>query len=169
MINFYQTEEKAALTALSQHKTKAKDLKAAFDVFANEFNAKAVFAHSVHGVRFHGLALNNPYTREDAALWTKPKDGVSNIRSRITGKENAAKLRELKSRYQDLLPEVREVSLDNFFDAIGTHWGDIVFSGIAYFELDGVIYIKTRLTLEKNVLAISEKDFDNAKAKSAKE
>ncbi|EDP57159.1 hypothetical protein, partial [Vibrio sp. AND4] len=120
MNKFYQTEDKAVLTALSQHKAEAKDLKADFDAFANEFNAKAVFTHSVHGVRFHGLALNNSYTREDAALWTKPKDGVSTIRSRIKGKENAAKLRELKSRYQNLLPEVSEVSLDKFFDAIGT-------------------------------------------------
>lgn len=158
-----------AVNAWNKYQQQAEALKQRFSEFAKHFDAKPVFDKGVESMRFYGLKLNEYETRGDADLWTKPNKNngfTSNLRSRITGKENAARLKALKDKYRKLWPDEACVSLEPLYKSIGCDWGTFLFSGLQLFACDDAVYLATSLNLTVGVEEITGSEYQTAKTKS---
>ncbi|NGZ17536.1 hypothetical protein G6Z94_09285 [Vibrio aestuarianus] len=166
MKKYFKSTNEVVLSTWNSYHQQCEALKKSFNEFAHHFDAEAVFTYQVTGHEFYALVLNNYESRADADLWTKPlsrEANTSRVRSSIKGKDNAQRLRELKAKYKELKPSQTKIPLDDMYEAIGTHWGDIAFTGIQWFEFDGAIYIASSLNLSKNVEEITGSEFQTAK------
>ena len=60
-------------------------------------------------------------------------------------------------------PEVMEVRYNNFYESMGTNWGDVLVCGISYFVHDGDIYVATSGNLKENMTEITTSEYSQAK------
>ncbi|GHX29987.1 TPA: hypothetical protein AB5C23_001252 [Vibrio cholerae] len=160
---YFKSTNGDAAKAIEEYE-KAKDAhQKLFQPLADAFKAKPIFVYNIHGMHFYALAFNDYDTVADKDLWTKPDHkygGACRIRSSVRGKGNIARLKELRGRYESLLPkEVETPSRDPFYETIGISWGDIVFSGLKLFAHEGTAYLATGLELTKNVVEITGSEF----------
>ncbi|ENM5750401.1 hypothetical protein V4V53_002148 [Vibrio mimicus] len=167
---YYKSTSNEPVNALASYRQQKESYARLFDPLTSHFNAKAIFTYSNHGVSFYSIAFNDYESLEDKDLWTKPdlKSAYAcRVRSSVNGKENAKRLKALKEKYNSLIPKDAESpSLHPFYDSIGTNWGELVFSGMKWFEHDGAVYIATSLKLTKNVIEITGSEFSTAELAS---
>ncbi|MBY7923760.1 hypothetical protein KW453_15980 [Vibrio fluvialis] len=163
---YFKTTNSDAAKAHENYEKAKVEYQQLFQPLADEFDAKPVFSYSIHGMRFYDLAFNDYENVPDKDLWTKPDHkygGACRIRSSVRGKGNAARLKNLRERYEDLIPKnANTPSRDQFYESIGVSWGDIMFSGLKFFVHDGVVYLATGLKLTKNVVEITGSEFLSA-------
>ncbi|HGE6046412.1 TPA: hypothetical protein ACGGS3_000626 [Vibrio cholerae] len=167
---YYKSTSDEPVNALASYREQKESYARLFDPLTNHFNAKAIFTYSHHGVSFYSIAFNDYESLEDKDLWTKPdfrSACACRVRSSVKGKDNSQRLKALKEKYDSLIPKDAESpSLHPFYDSIGTNWGDLVFSGMKWFEYDGAVYIATSLKLTKNVIEITGSEFSTAELES---
>lgn len=162
---YYKSTTDAPAKAHAEYLANKEALFKSMKALEEQFDGKAVYGFDVFRISFRGLVLNNVETRDDAALWTKPDKGcgnISRVRSSIRGKELASQLRALKDKYSSLLPDVTRISLDGFWNSIGTNAGDLFFAGIKWHELGGVIYVHTRVKLGEGMVEILASEYEQA-------
>lgn len=163
---FKSTSDEPAI-AIKAYQESIKHYSSQFNPLEAEFNATAIFSYDVHGMRFYDLAFNDYQNLPDKDLWTKPDPKYKNacrIRSSVRGKENMARLNELKQRYESLLPkDIEKPCRHEFFDSIGVSWGDLIFCGLDFFVHNDEVYLATSMNLTKNVVEITGSTFDAAK------
>ena len=157
MSYFKNTNPEALAAWEAQEQGKAK-LKEDSDKFAAGFDGKAVLSSSADSHSFYGVKLNNYHARPDSILWTAPdrSSGVSRPRSSLKKRPEWTKeqlvefkqqLEQLEHRYKAALWPSR-IYREPFWNAIGTSWCELVFSGISVFEHGGALFIETGLKLE---------------------
>ena len=195
MKKYYKTNCEKALKAISQMNQQKDELVKKIDKIAAHFNARAMTSTSTTGVRFGGLALNNyqGYSweknqpiREDKILWTAPDtNDISWPRTSLTKKhfeslirgmdDQSAKelmkakrleLKLLQDEYAEMTKGVESVSFDSFFESIGTDWGNLMFSGLNWFECDGFVYLASGMDLSSSATEILGSEFELAQSKS---
>lgn len=158
---YYRVSHPEALDALHQYQQRKAELHQACEAFAAQYpGAKPAFGFSVHGSRFLGLRFD---PAEANWMWTRPEPRSGDVqRPRRTlpaamarkGREARAtalsELRQLLKRWDDTYPKLTDSSMDGVWRAIGTHWGDLLFSGIGFFVDPGnkAWYVATSATLD---------------------
>ncbi len=195
MKKYYKTNCGKVLKAISQMNQQKDELVIKIDKIAAHFNARAMTSTSTTGVRFGGLVLNNyqGYSweksqpiREDKILWTAPNtNNISWPRASLTNKhfeplirgmdDQTAKelikskrleLKSLQDEYSEMTKGVENISFDSFFESIGTDWGNLMFSGLNWFECDGFVYLASGMDLSSNATEILGSEFEAAQLKS---
>jgi len=155
----YKVTDPAVIAIYEQMMDQVRALKAEALAFAEKFDAKPCYCNEVSQFRFSGLILKNYYQRSDMALWTSPIRGVGKSWPRRSLKRipawskedftaKKAALAELQRAYEEAWPVIDKVDRDPLWDAIGTNWGELAFSGISLFFVDGELYLSTRLELK---------------------
>lgn len=196
MKKYYKTNcEKALFEHKSMNEAKDK-LVVICDEFARKFNARAMVKQGSSSISFGGLVLNNYYhdtfssnseVRDDTLLWTVPdSNGVSRPKSSLTHKQVVASVKwsersgdmkakaklertrlvELQNKYNAERKIISEVSMEPFFNSIGTDWGNLMLSGLEWFEIDGFMYFATSLNFSENMTEILGSEFESAQLKS---
>lgn len=195
MNKYYKTNCEKVLSAISQMNQEKDNLVKKIDKIASHFNARAMTSTSTTGVRFGGLVLNNyqGYSweknqpiREDKILWTSPNsNNISWPRTSLTKKhfeplirgmddQNAKELmkskrlelKELQDEYSEMTKGIESISFDSFFESIGTDWGNLMFSGLNWFECNGYVYLASGMDLSSSATEILGSEFESASNKS---
>jgi hypothetical protein len=115
---------------------------------STHFGGKPIFSNRVERISFAGINFHNFNQLENNHLWLKPKSTNSFASSPKYGKAKAADreaLEAIKAKYNAMMPD--EVSREPLLKAIGTDWGNCLFSPLSLFLHDDVIYLNTRLSL----------------------
>ncbi|GAA4493671.1 hypothetical protein [Pseudaeromonas paramecii] len=158
-MNSYKVTNPAVIAIYEQMMDQVRALKAEALAFAEKFDAKPCYCNEVSQFRFSGLILTEYHQRADAVLWTYPaRCGGTSWPRRSLKKRPAwsqedfaakkAELAELQRAYEEAWPVIDKVDRDPLWDAIGTSWGELAFSGISLFFVDGELYLSTRLELK---------------------
>lgn len=195
MKKYYKTNCEKVLSAISQMNQEKDNLVKNIDKIADHFNARAMTSTSTNGVRFGGLVLNNyqGYSweksqpiRDDKILWTVPNaNKISWPRTSLTKKhfeslirdmdDQEAKelmktkrleLKSLQDKYSEMTKGIESISFDSFFESIGTDWGNLMFSGLNWFECDGYVYLASGMDLSSSAIEILGSEFESASNKS---
>lgn len=192
---YYKTSDEKVLSAIRKLNKEKDELIAKSNILAAKFNAKAMTSTSTTGARFAGIVLNNYHgfswgrgspIREDKILWTAPNsNNISWPRSSLTKKhfepwvrgmddveksdyirDKRAQLKDLQSEYNSLSAGINSIRFDDFFESIGTDWGNMMFSGIKWLELDGIVYLATSQDLANVADEILGSEFEAAHTKN---
>lgn len=195
MKKYYKTNCEKVLSAISQMNQEKDNLVKKIDKIASHFNARAMTSTSTTGVRFGGLVLNNyqGYSweknqpiREDKILWTSPnsnniswprksltkshfKDLIRNMSDEEAGelmKKKRSELKVLQDEYNEMTKGIDSISFDRFFESIGTDWGNLMFSGLNWFEFGGFVYLASGMDLSSNAIEILGSEFESASDKN---
>lgn len=178
---YFKTNKPEVLAEVARLNQERKDLIAAADKFAAQFNAKAMTSTSMRGASFGGLVLKDydtsglyqlgrcgPPAREDKHLWTKPdRNGISHPRASIKGKELKAELRDLTERYREGVKALPTVDFEPFFASLDIDWGNLMFSGLNWFEHDDYLYFESGLSFDEVATEILGSEYEAAE-KAAK-
>lgn len=163
---------------------------------AKNIMSTSMTGRSFAGLELNGyypyLFGNDGETREDKHLWTEPnKHNISRPRTSLNVKKfkeqfagqdiskeaidekvKAAKadLAELNKKYNEGVSQLSKVDFEPFFNSFGTNWGDLMFSGLKWFELDGYVYFATGADFRDRMTEILGSEFEAAdSAKGSKE
>lgn len=165
-IKYYKTNNQLVLTAFKQLKDDREKLIAKADVFADKFGGNAVMVRSGNEFRvFDGLRFNPEKTDP---FWTKPnkkfnyaqKPKSINSTARLHGKTHLAALN--KEWYESHPKET--VSINPLYEALGTHWGEVLFSGLGWLEGDDYFYVITPLSLNEHLQEITVTEYRTAES-----
>lgn len=192
---YYKTDCKNVVSAIEELNKAEGLLTSKINGIANHFNARAMTSTSANGVRFGGLNLNNYHgfsweskdpAREDKILWTSPnsnniswprsnltkahfKDyirGMSEDESKLFIKTKRDELKNLQETYNKMTKDIKSISFDGFFESIGTDWGNLMFSGLNWFEFEGFVYLASGIDLSSNSVEILGSEFESSQLKS---
>ncbi len=175
-MSYFKTNHPEVIAAFNENSQRRKALADRADQFAIEFGGEAIFLKS-GGVDtwFGGLKFAPP---KPSDLWRKPDaHGCQHPRTSLAKgtKEERKQLKELNDLYTARTNHFNlneRVSRDDFLKSIGTHWGQVMFSGMSYFLHDGFIYVDTTAKLNDKVTEILGSEFnaaENAHDKAKKE
>lgn len=148
----YKITTPEAVQAVKAYEDERSKLTVLGRAFAERYpGSKPVYSNDVHGCQLHGIAFSSA---NDSPLWTRPqRDGGEVQRPRgapakgVKGderREQVAALKVLNEEWEAAFPRTK-VDRDPVLAAIGTDWGSALLNGIAYFELEGVVYLKTTI------------------------
>jgi hypothetical protein len=192
---YYKTNCEKVTGAIRELNSAKDSLVSKVDNIAKHFNARAMTSTSTAGVRFGGLNLNNYHgygwgskspAREDKILWTTPNsNNISWPRSNLTKshfkdyirgmnedeqkafiKQKRDDLKSLQLEYNEMTKGIDSVSFDGFFESIGTDWGNLMFSGLNWFEFDGFVYLSSGTDFSSNASEILGSEFEFYYSKS---
>lgn len=150
-IRYFKTQSPTVLAANKAIQQQKNELLEQVRVFEKLFDGKAVLSHSFTGFGFCGLKLHNFNNRPDNHLWTKPMKHngfVSHPRGKAPKVADKVALEALNNNYMRNTPTIREVKYEPFYQELGTNWGEVMLSGIAFFEHNGFVFISTQLELK---------------------
>jgi hypothetical protein len=167
----YKITAPEAAQACKAYNEANDNLIAASRAFAARYpGSKPVYNANVHGVSLHGLAFS---PANDSPLWTRPqRDGGLIQRPRtapakgVKGderREQVAQLEVLNDEWKAHFPGAK-VDREPVLEAMGTDWGSAMLSGIQYFELEGVVFVKTAIKPHESWQEILCSEYDAADA-----
>jgi hypothetical protein len=147
-MSYFKITNNNAVQAFKSFETSKAELIEQATKLATHFGGKPIFSNRVERISFAGINFHNFKQLENNHLWRKPKASSLFASSPKYGKPKAADreaLEAIKAKYEAMMPE--EVSREPLLKAIGTEWGDCLFTPLSLFLHDDVIYLNTRLAL----------------------
>jgi hypothetical protein len=135
-MSYYKITNEKAVQAFKSFEASKVELIEQATKLAAHFGGKPI-------INFH-----NFNKLENNHLWSKPKASSSFASSPKHGKPKAADreaLEAIRTKYNAMVPD--EVSRQPLLKAIGTDWGNCLFTPLSLFLHDDVIYLNTRLSL----------------------
>lgn len=163
-MSYFKITNNNAVQAFKSFETSKAELIEQATKLATHFGGKPIFSNRVERISFAGINFHNFNQLENNHLWRKPKASSSFASSPKYGKPKAADrkaLEAIKAKYEAMMPE--EVSREPLLKAIGTEWGDCLFTPLSLFLHDDVIYLNTRLSLA-DATEIFGSEYDAAKS-----
>lgn len=167
-MNYYKTNDTAVMAVWRGINTTHKALAEQASKFAEAHGASGSIRQSgLTDIRFGGLVFD---PKKDSKLWTKPyrESRMQRPRQSVSGLSADEKVehKELLTLWSVGVPKLT-VDLRPLYEAMGTDWGQLLFSGIGYFEgADGYLYVQTGGLLSPCMVEILGSEFDAAKAAS---
>lgn len=141
---FYKSE--SAVIAWDYYYESLNAMKKECDAFALVFGGNgALISFTITGHSFYGIDFKG-CVPENSELWTKPRkqnEFTAHPRSSVKGKDLKLALKELNDKYKALRPNVTTLRFDPIYEALGTNWGDVMFSGMQWFKQGDFIYFST--------------------------
>jgi hypothetical protein len=162
-MSYYTITNDKAVQAFKEFETAKAALIEQATKLADHFGGKPIFSNRVERISFAGINFHNFNQLENNHLWMKPKASNSFASSPKYGKPKAADreaLEAIKATYNAMFPA--EVSREPLLKAIGTDWGNCLFTPLSLFLHNDVIYLNTRLTL-KDATEIFGSEYEAAK------
>lgn len=167
-MKYYKTNNANILLTHDEFNTKCTELRKQAIEWATLFNAEPVYQNTAEHLLLYGIRLNNFDSRNDTQYWTNPSPDSKCSRPRTRLKLNHQlfkdELAELTTKYFNMRPKIDKISREDFLKSMGTSWGNLLFSGFAYFPLNGCIYIATGANLT-NCTEILGSEYELAKNK----
>jgi hypothetical protein len=163
-MSYFKITNNNAVQAFKSFETSKAELIEQAEKLATHFGGKPIFSNQVERISFAGINFHNFNQLENNHLWIKPKASRSFASSPKFGKPKAADreaLEAIKAKYNEMMPE--EISREPLLKAIGTDWGNCLFTPLSLFLHDDVIYLNTRLTL-KDATEILGSEYEAAKS-----
>jgi hypothetical protein len=163
MSYFKITNEKAVQAFKSFEASKVELIEQATKLAAH-FGGKPIFSRRVERPSLVGIYFHNFAQLENNHLWVKPKASKSFASWPKYGKPKAADreaLEAIRAKYKAMMPE--EVSREPLLKAIGTDWGNCLFTPLSLFLHNDIIYLNTRLSLA-DATEIFGSEYDAAKS-----
>jgi hypothetical protein len=151
-MSYYKITNDKAVQAFKTFEAGKAELIEQATKLATHFGGKPIFSNRVERVSFAGINFHNFNKLENNHLWSKPKSSSSFASSPKFGKQKVADreaLEAIRTKYNAMVPD--EVSRQPLLKAIGTEWGDCLFTPLSLFLHDDVIYLNTRLSLIDSV------------------
>ncbi|HEY9210378.1 MAG TPA: hypothetical protein VIO56_03115 [Methylotenera sp.] len=170
-IKYYKTNNPLVIAAFKQLKDDREKLIVKANAFAERFGGDAIMARSSHEFRvFDGLRFNPEKTDP---FWTKPNNKINyaqkpisaNSMSRLNGKSH---LTALNKEWYESYPK-ETVSINPLYEALGTHWGEVMFSGLGWLDGGDYFYVTTPLSLNEHLQEITVTEYRAAEAAINKE
>lgn len=153
MSAFYKTNHPDVMAAVTTMQAENKALHAAGAAFGEAFGGKPFYLRD-HNVHFGGLVFT---PRKDRMFWTVPgKHDEQAPRAKPRPGATAPQREEhntLRAKWLAEWTKLR-VSADAMYEAIGTDWGSLLFSGIGYAERNGWLYVTTKASLNDRMTEI---------------
>lgn len=163
---YFKIENESALAAWDAEQKEKNALYESTKPLADRFGGKPLFSTTHDSYGFAGLRFfGEP---ENPELWTKPQSQNGNTQRPRTSlrkatKEQRQQLAKLQKEWDALYPKNNRVDRDPLYKSIGTHWGQLVFSGLTIFRRGDCIYAATSAALEVDGLSeITGSEFDQA-------
>jgi hypothetical protein len=147
-MSYYKITNEKAVQAFKSFEASKVELIEQATKLAAHFGGKPIFSNQVERISFAGINFHNFNKLENNHLWSKPKASSSFASSPKHGKPKAADreaLEAIRTKYNAMVPD--EVSRQPLLKAIGTDWGNCLFTPLSLFLHDDVIYLNTRLSL----------------------
>lgn len=163
---YYRIENKAALDAWDAEEEAKDDLRASVQPLIDQFGGEPMFSSDATSYTFAGLRFcEQPADQE---LWRKPGPRAGIQEPRRTLKKASPELRqrhkELIELWDSLYPESKRVEKEPLYKAIGTHWGNVLFTGIAMFRLKNSIFVAYGGTLNcDDAVEINGTEYESAR------
>lgn len=165
VLKYYRVATPAVQAAWETYAAENAVLDAQASQFAAMFdNAVPVYVRSLHGREFRGLRFD-PAMPTD--VWTVPdkKSGrVQRPRARLAGsacRDRIVQLKAVQDTYDAHRPKAKS-DFEPVLQAIGTHWGDLLFNAFGMAWRDGVLYVATTAPLSTDCVEINGSEYDNA-------
>lgn len=162
---YYKTNDASALEAVDAYNKEANSIRAEGLKLAEYFGGKLLVNNSVYGFRVAGLQFDPP---KSTVLWTVPdwQTSAGKQRPRKTiakaTPELKAELKQIQEKYNELFPK-READFNIVLSALGTDWGELLFSGLSYFLHDGYIYFGCSVKVADHMQEILASEYEAAK------
>lgn len=163
---YFKIENESALAAWDAEQKEIEALFESVKPLVDRFGGMALYSNSADSYGFAGLSfLGEP---ENPELWTKPQSQNGNTQRPRTSlrkatKEQRQQLAELQKEWDALYPKNSRVDRDPLYKSIGTHWGQLLFSGLTIFRRGDCIYAATSAALEVDGLSeITGSEFNQA-------
>lgn len=166
-MRYYKNDAPAMRDAWEVLNASKKELHTVANEFADSLGGVAVISRSAHEFRLQGISFE-PAKPTD--IWTAKDKDYGTQRPRSAPRSGCApaqreELKTLKADFYARFPKA-SASLDPLYAAVGTDWGNALFGGVALFELDGVSYIETGVTLNDECIEILGSEYADAKARA---
>ncbi|WVW77461.1 hypothetical protein Bhz59_00075 [Stenotrophomonas phage vB_SmaS_Bhz59] len=152
---YYKTKDLAVVAAIETMREESTRLRDAVKAAGEAFGGEGFCLTGIHGTGFGGIKFS---PRKPLDLWCAPdRFGGQRPRTRLTarhrGNATEAQLKELRDRWAEVVgPLTRKgfsVSYEALYKALGTDWGNFIFSGIGWCESGGYLYVTTKLSKER--------------------
>lgn len=163
---YLKIENESALAAWDAEQKEKDALFESVKPLVERFGGRALYSTSADSYDFAGLRFSGE--PENPELWTKPQRQNGDTQRprnslRKATKEQREQLAALQKEWDSLYPKNKRVDRDPFYKSIGTHWGQIIFSGLTIFRRGDCIYAATSAALEVDGLSeITGSEFDEA-------
>lgn len=170
-IKYYKTNNPLVLAAFKQLKDDREILIAKGKAFAEKFGGDSIMVRSSHEFRvFDGLRFNPEKTDQ---FWTKPNKQINYAQKpRSCGstavRAGKTELAKLIKEWYDNYPQDK-VSIDPLYEALGTNWGEVMFSGLGWIDGGDYFFVSTHLSLSENLQEITVTEYRAAEAAIHKE
>lgn len=170
-MSFFKISNNEAVQTFKEFEANKVELIEQASKLAAHFGGKPVFSNRADFVSFAGIKFEHFEELENNHLWTKPKASNGFKSSPKYGKQKGADrdtLETIRKKYNAMLPV--QVSREPLLKAIGTDWGNCLFTPLSLFLHDDTIYLDTRLTLKDATEILgseyeaAKRDYDSAKA-----
>lgn len=160
---FYKSNHPEVIAACDLVHAEKMALYAAANALAAEVGGKAVYSVSITGDTFYGIAFERP---ADTMIWMVPERKSRAQRPRKKPKAGATA--EQRAAHQALVATwkakvpTQTAGGDAMFEAIGTEWGQLMFTGISYGVRDGWLYVSTKAKLNDRMTEILGSEYEAA-------
>lgn len=167
-MSYYKTSNTDAIAAYHKFKADCDDLVRRAKAFAEMFEGTPLYSQSHSSFSLAGFKFK---AIKPQPLWTKPdrQSGIQRPRNSIVGKDLKPLLADLRKEWSaaEAVHNIHDhagctVSRDPLWKSIGTHWGDLMFNGIALFVFSGFLYVKTSAKLDDHLIEILGSEYDTA-------
>lgn len=155
-MGFYKTNHESVLNAVKAFHAAKSELFDEAKKFSEKYGGKEVVLHDGISINFAGLKFDPPKNKE---LWT-----IANYKNHfVQSPRKVTQNKELYKQYHADFPSKR-VTLNEFYKALGTDWGNVIFNGLGWFEgADGYIYVDYDLKLADHMIEILGSEYEEAK------
>lgn len=165
-MSFYRSNDPAVVAAAAKFYADREAVQEEARAFAKQWGGVALFSRDLHSIRFGGLRFSEPANLDN---WTTPdkksRAQAPRAQLRIKGasKEQKEAQIALHRRYYDEMPKLR-AECEPVYEAMGTNWGDLLFTGIAWFVgTDGHVYAQTSTKLGPVMVEILGSQYELAR------
>lgn len=155
-MSYFKTNDPAVLAAYQSVKAQTAALKQQAKVFGDRFGGEGLVSFSASGHRFAGVRF---FHQQPLDIWTTwDNNGMQRPRRKPkagTPQDRRDALKALNEDWEANAP-TEQVSMDPFFQSVGTDWGNVMFNGASWFQRGEWIYFKTFIKLSAQEILGSE-------------
>lgn len=155
-MSYYKTNDPAVLAAYQSVQAQTAVLRQQAKAFGERFGGEGLVSFSASGHRFAGVRFLH---QQPLDVWTAwDKNGMQRPRRKAKAgipQDRRDALKALNEDWEANAP-TEQVSMDPFFQSVGTDWGNVMWSGASWFQRGEWMYFKTSIKLAAEEILGSE-------------
>ncbi|HEY0200777.1 MAG TPA: hypothetical protein VGC24_03695 [Burkholderiaceae bacterium] len=162
---YYKTNDPATVAAFEADNLARQSIRDAAVAFGQRFGGQGWAVEGFFYASFGGVVFTPPKPTDiwtvatEKGHWFQRPRGVA---KKGTTLERREELKQLRAEWERQLPKGRCTN-EALCTALGTNWGELIFTGIAMFIWQGAIYVETTAKLTPHMVEILGSEYVLAK------